>query len=375
MEDIQYYKEIEFNRREKNLKNAKKQKLKFMEKNKEKLNITYVMTWTGVCGGSKIILEHANRLTERGHKITLLSHDVKPTWFKLNKKVEFIQVPWVEILCKKIPKETDIIVATYWREIYECVEQKIAPVVYFEQGDFHLFDLQKLDKRTFEYISNGLKTVNYIYTVSNFAKQKLEDVYNVESIVIPNAVDNNVFYYKEHEKNEIPNITIIGSENAEFKRIQNIIEAIKIIREKGYKVKLNWITPSEPIKHKELNPIVNPPQIVIGNVLRNTDIYVCASMYESFCLPVLEAMTCGAAIITTNNGGNMDFVKDNVNALIIEKDNINDIVNKIEKLINSRELMDSLVKNGVEESAQYSWDTTIGKIEKYYQEIANYVIE
>ena len=72
---------------------------------------------------------------------------------------------------------------------------------------------------------------------------------------------------------------------------------------------------------------------------------------------------------------NMDFVKDNVNALIIEKDNINDIVNKIEKLINSRELMDSLVKNGVEESAQYSWDTTIGKIEKYYQEIANYVIE
>lgn len=375
MKDIQYYKNIEFERREQKLKNAKKQKLKFKGKNKAKLNITYVMTWTGVCGGTKIILEHANRLTNRGHKITLISHDVKPIWFNLDEKIEFIEVPWTEILCESIPKETDVIVATYWREIYECVEQKIAPVVYFEQGDFHLFDLDRLDKRTFEYINNGLKTVNYIYTVSSFAKQKLKEVYNVDSNVIPNAVDNSVFYYRKHEKNDIPNITMIGAENAEFKRIQNIIEAIKIIKQKGYKIQLNWITPSNPIKNKGLNPIINPPQIVIGDTLRKTDIYICASMYESFCLPVLEAMTCGAAIITTNNGGNMDFVKDSINALIIKKDNIEDIVEKVEKLINSRELIDSLVKNGVEESAQYSWNATIIKIEKYYQEIANYVVE
>ncbi len=98
-------------------------------------------------------------------------------------------------------------------------------------------------------------------------------------------------------------------------------------------------------------------------------------MYESFCLPVLEAMTCGAAIITTNNGGNMDFVRENENALIIEKDNIEDIVNKIEKLLNDKKLKNFLVKNGVEESVQYSWNNTIEKIDKYYHEIAHYVIE
>ncbi len=38
------------------------------------LKITYVMTWTGICGGSKIILQHANRLVEKGHKITIISH-------------------------------------------------------------------------------------------------------------------------------------------------------------------------------------------------------------------------------------------------------------------------------------------------------------
>ena len=375
MENIQYYREKEFEQREERLRNAKKQQLHYVQKDKKTLNITYVMTWTGVCGGSKIILEHANKLSNRGHKITLISHDTRPDWFPLEKKVQFIQVPWEEILCEQIPKETDVIVATYWREIYECVEQRIAPVVYFEQGDFHLFDLEKLDKRTYDYINKQLKTINFIYTVSSFAKEKLHEIYDVDATVIPNAVDDKVFYYKPHKENAIPNITIIGSEEAKFKRIQNIIDALDIIKQKGYKFKLNWITPTEPKKNKDLKPIINPPQIVIGDTLRKTDIYICASMYESFCLPVLEAMTCGAAIITTDNGGNMDFIKPNKNALIIEKDNINDIVQKVEKILNSKELKDSLVKNGVEESAQFSWTTTINKVEEYYQEIANYVIE
>ena len=375
MENLQTLKKIEFEKREERLKDAKKQQLSYKKRNKQKLNITYVMTWTGVCGGSKIILEHANRLTDRGHNITLISHDSRPTWFNLNSSVRFIQVPWGEVLCESIPKDTDVIVATYWREIYECVEQKIAPVIYFEQGDFHLFDMEKLDERTFEYINKALKTINFVYRISRFAKQKLEEVYNAKSIVIPNAVDDRVFYYKPHIENEVPNITIIGSEEATFKRIQNILDAIKILKEKGYNIQLNWITPTEPKKNLNLAPIVNPPQIVIGDTLRKTDIYICASMYEAFCLPVLEAMTCGAAIVTTNNGGNMDFIEDNKNALIIEKDNIYDIVQKVEKLLNDGDLRKSLVKNGVEVSARYSWNITIDKIEEYYQEIANYVIE
>ena len=375
MEISQSMRKMEFDKREERLKNAKKQKLICKNRKKRKLNITYVMTWTGVCGGSKIILEHANRLTEREHKVTLISHDEKPKWFKLNEKVDFIQVPWNDVLCEAIPKNTDIIIATYWREIYECVEQNIAPVIYFEQGDYHLFDLEKLDDRTFNYIEKQLKTINFIYTVSNFAKEKLKEIYNVESIVIPNAVDNNVFYYEKHTKNDVSNITLIGSEEATFKRIQNILDAIKIIEKKGYKIKLNWITPTVPKKNTDISAIVNPPQMLIGDTLRKTDIYICASMYESFCLPVLEAMTCGAAIVTTNNGGNMDFVEDEKNALIIEKDNIDDIVEKIERLLNDGNLKQYLIKNGVEESARYSWDITINKIEEYYQEIANYEVE
>lgn len=372
-QEIADFKQKEFEQRETRLKNAIPQELIKTNNIKEKMHITYVMTWTGICGGSKIILEHANKLTQRGHKITLISHDIRPDWFPLSEDVEFIQVPWGQVLCEKIPK-CDLIITTYWREIYESIEQKIAPVIYFEQGDFHLFDLEKLEKRKFEYIKKQFETVQFIYTVSNFASKKIKEIYNKESIVIPNAVDSNIFYYDNTIKdNKVINITIIGSEKSEFKRIDNIIQAINKVKEEGYKINLNWITPNEPIKNK-INAIINPPQKVIGDTLRKSDIYICASMYESFCLPVLEAMTCGTAVITTNNGGNMDFVKENENALLIEKDNIEDICNKIKLLIDNKGLREKVSNNAIATSKMYSWDRTIGEIEDYYKEVARYKV-
>ena len=371
--ELEKLKEEEFKKREKRLEKSVPQKLKYENIFKDKLHITYVMTWTGICGGTKIILEHANRLTNRGHKITLISHDVKPNWFIIDPKIEFIQVPWEKVLCESIPK-CDLIVATYWREIYECIEQKIAPVIYFEQGDYHLFNLQSLDKRKFEYIRKQFETVKFIYTVSSFAKEKIKSIYGRDSKVIPNAVDKNIFFSNKNKRKHIYTyITIIGAEQAKFKRVEDILKAISLLRKDEYKIKLNWITPVKPEKAK-YKAIVNPPQIEIGNILRKSDIYVCASMYESFCLPVLEAMTCGVAVVTTNNGGNADFVKDNENALLVQKEDIKDIYEKIKLLINNSCLREKIAKNALETSKLYSWEKVIDEIEEYYKDVAKYKV-
>ena len=140
-------------------------------------------------------------------------------------------------------------------------------------------------------------------------------------------------------------------------------------------MKLNWITTTETVKNKDFIAIVNPQQKIIGDTLRNTDIYICASLYESFCLPVLEAMTCGAAIITTNNGGNADFIKENENALLIQKNNIEDIAVKLEKLLDDKKLREKLAQAGVETSKRFNWDKVIRDIEEYYKEIAEYEVK
>ena len=369
---INQLKQIEFERRESELENAKKQDLIISNEIKEKLHITYVMTWTGVCGGTKIVLEHANRLVKRGHKITLISHDKKPVWFPMDEQVEFIEVPWEEVLCTKIPK-CDLIVTTYWREIYEAIQQKIAPVIYFEQGDYHLFDPDRVDERLEKFIQKQFSVVNFIYTVSSYAKDKIKERFNKDAVVIPNAINDKVFFYKEHAKNKEFTITMIGSESSEFKRIKNIIKALEELKNEGYKFKIEWVTPTSP-KENDIDCIVNPPQIEIGNVLRRTDIFICASIYEAFCLPVLEAMTCGAAVITTNNGGNMDFVKNAENVLVIKQDDIEDMKSKIKILYQNEDLRKKLIKNALESSGQYHWDNIIPKIEEYYKKIAQYKV-
>lgn len=375
--NIKEFRKKELLRRAEHLKNAQRQILNFNDSiNKTTLHITYVMTWTGICGGSKIILQHANRLIEKGHQITIISHYPYPNWFNLNRKVSFIQVPLEQILCESIPNTSDLIVTTYWREIYEAIEQNIAPVIYFEQGDFHLFDSENVDKELFDYIYKQINLAPFIFTVSSYAQKKLKEVYNVDSTIIPNAVNEDVFFPSENKHNKKIEITMIGSPNTEFKRITDIISALNTLKTKKQNINVNLITPDTPNKKFSCidNLIINPKQIIIGNTLRKTDIYICASMYESFCLPVLEALTSGCAVITTDNGGINDFCKNNYNCLIVEKQNIEDIIEKLNTLIYNSDLRKQLSKNAIESSRKFSWESIISNLDKYYKELVKYQI-
>lgn len=364
--------EIELSRK---LLDVKPQKLTKIYDRKEKLHIVYLMVWTKVCGGSKIILEYANRLAKKGHKITLLSYDEKPTWFNLNEKIEFIQIPEGELIENSVP-DCDLIIPTSWKNIYQAIVSQKAPVTFFEQGGSHVFEVQNLSKLKYATVIRRMELVPFIHTVSSYSKDKIKEFYGKDSEVICNAIESKIFYPRSNfdiTDNNI-NITIIGSEGFKFKNINETLEAIRILKKKYNNINLNWITQDTPKMNKE-KAIVNPKQIEIGNILRKTDIFICNSEYESFCLPALEAMACGAAVITTDNGGIRDFVKDGYNALIIQKHNLDDLTEKIELLINDTEKRIQLMKNGIETSNKFSWEKSVDKIENYYRNIAQYKID
>lgn len=342
---------------------------------KETLHIVYLMVWTKICGGSKIILEYANRLAKKGHKITLISYDEEPNWFELDSNIEFIQLEEDEQMEDHIP-ECDLVVPTSWKNIYQAVNFGKAPVTFFEQGGSHIFEVQNLSKEKYNTVKSRMEIVPFVHTVSEFSKEKIKQNYNKDSEVICNAIDSKIFYPRNNinklHKDKI-DITIIGSEGFKFKNINETLEVIRNLKRKYEKINLNWISQDQPKVNKE-RAIVNPKQIEIGNILRNTDIFICNSEYESFCLPALEAMTCGAAVITTDNGGIRDFVIDRFNALVVKKHNQKDLTEKIELLINDIELKEKLMKNGIETSKKFTWEESVNKMEKYYKEISRYKV-
>ena len=363
--------EMELSRK---IDDLEKQKLDKVKKNITKMHIVYLMIWTKVCGGSKIILEYANRLSKRGHKITIISYYRKPNWFNLSENVQFIQVKENELIEDNIPN-CDLIISTSWKNIYSAIVSKKAPVVFFEQGGAHLFEIGNLSDIKFKAVKKRIDIVPFIQTVSTYSQNTIKKVYFRDSKVIYNAIDKKIFYPRtDSNTSKKIEITIIGSEEFRFKNIEESLQAIRLLKDK-YKdrINLNWITQEQPKKNKE-EAIVNPKQIEIGNILRKTDIFLCNSEYESFGLPVLEAMSCGACVITTDTGGTKDIVIDKENAIYIKKHSIKDIVEKAELLIENSELMHKISMNGLKTAQKFSWKKSIDDAEQYYREICQYKV-
>ena len=74
--------------------------------------------------------------------------------------------------------------------------------------------------------------------------------------------------------------------------------------------------------------------------LKNSDVFVLPTFYDNECFPLvlLEAMSYGLPIVTTNEGGILDIVNDGINGLICEKNNPESLADSIEKLIKSHEV-------------------------------------
>lgn len=309
-----------------------------------------------------------------GHTVTIVTYDEKPQWFKLNDNIKFIQVPDNSDWKNFIPN-CDVLVATSWKCIYTAIESQKGPVVFFEQGGSHLFEPNNIDPQKKNVVQNRLSLPKFVYTVSSYAKDALQNVYNCNSTVIPIAIDNTIFYPRKNPlDSDFIEITIVGSEDFKFKNISTILQAYRILNKKYNNLHLNWITQTSPTINPE-PAIINPPQIEIGNTLRKTHIYICNSEYESFGLPTLEAMTCGATVITTDTGGMRDFVKDGYNALVTKHHDVDDIVKKVSYLIDNPNKMNEFALHGIETAKDFNWDNCVNKTIEFYKYISGFQVK
>jgi glycosyltransferase involved in cell wall biosynthesis len=373
----QTLRQMEMKRRVENSKFAKKQELILMKnKSKENVHVVYVLTHVGICGGVKIILEQANRLTKLGIKVSLVCHYPMPTWYPVEAK--YIEVPFDVELSTGIP-DCDVIVATYWDHIQACIDKEIAPVVYFEQGDFHLFDYNNMDENLKKFIYQQYQLPQFIFTVTKQAANIIKKVYNREAKVIHNAVDTSVFNNKSSNSSNggIPYILMMGDANVKFKGLDHIIKAYKKVRNTNSDVQLYWITPTNPPNEYASivdKYFVNPSQHKIAELYRGASLYVSASHYESFSLPVLEAMACGCPVVTTGNNGVLEYAKDNYNVLITEIGDSDDTAKKILKVLRDNDLKEKLVSGGLTTLKTFSWDSITPDLVKMYDEIAGYEV-
>lgn len=86
------------------------------------------------------------------------------------------------------------------------------------------------------------------------------------------------------------------------------------------------------------------------------------SWYESFPLPPLEAMACGAAVVTTRIGTE-DYAYDGENCLVVPPRKPEQLAQAIVRLIEDRSFARQLAINGIDTAGQFSWDKAADRLE------------
>lgn len=99
-----------------------------------------------------------------------------------------------------------------------------------------------------------------------------------------------------------------------------------------------------------------------------TDIFVSSSTYDSASLPGLEAMKCGAALVTTYAGGNMDYCQHEKNALVSYRYQ-HRLSEDIIRLINHPQIRQNLAAEGEKEAAKWTWERSVSLFENAMKRI------
>ena len=88
----------------------------------------------------------------------------------------------------------------------------------------------------------------------------------------------------------------------------------------------------------------------------DADVVAYISLYEGFGLPVLEAMSAGAPVVTSNTSS-LPEVAANA-ALLVDPEDVDAIADALERVLTDAPLAEDLRRRGRERAATFSWDAT-----------------
>jgi glycosyltransferase involved in cell wall biosynthesis len=107
------------------------------------------------------------------------------------------------------------------------------------------------------------------------------------------------------------------------------------------------------------------PDAVVAALYRACTVFIYPSLYEGFGLPVLEAMACGAPVITSNCSSLPEVAGDA--ALFVDSYDVEQISRAIEQVLNDVSLRSDLRVRGLRRAACFSWEQTAVKTLEAYK--------
>jgi len=216
-----------------------------------------------------------------------------------------------------------------------------------------------------------------VIAVSESTKKDIQKFYGIEPEkihAIPHACSSDFFPEKKEKPIfTTPYILQVGG-RMHHRNFKNLLEAFASRR-----FGLDLVCAGEPWTNEEslmikawgiedkIKLIKNPHAALLRNLYQNAKMLVYPSLYEGFGFPLVEAMACGAPVVTSLNSGSIPEVAGNA-ALYFDPRNPADIARKMEEALDPLVAAD-LIKKGFENIKRFSWDETAKKTIEVYRNV------
>jgi L-malate glycosyltransferase len=244
----------------------------------------------------------------------------------------------------------------------------------YNPGEFQL--LHKITRKINSYICRKANLVTAVS--SNLGEYAQKQLKFKDYCVIYNGIDETKAPGRVGSTEQSTLKLISVSRLVSWKHIDLIIKAIvdiadvelSIIGEGREKENLQLLVSELNIDDK-VNIIGYVPNADINNYLIESDIFILPSSADSFGIVFLEAMACGLPIIAAKAGGVPEVVKDGINGILVEPNDVESLKNAIIHLVENKSLRKSYGNNSLMViKNQFTWNIAASKTLELYEKYA-----
>ena len=197
-------------------------------------------------------------------------------------------------------------------------------------------------------------------TNSSWLQKTIEEKTGVRPHLVNHGLDHSVFYPRDVEREGVKKKVVAFGKDVVWKGVPDLLDAMEIVMKERNDVELVLFGPKPLPYAKDGVPYRFLPGISdeeLTKLYSSADAVACPSWYESFPLPPLEAMACGAPMVTTRIGTE-DYAIDEDTALVVPPREPKAMANAILRLLEDESLRERLRKNGMARAKEFTWDRT-----------------
>ena len=349
--------------------------------------IVFILPSIKTGGGNRVVLELVNELILKDISVDIVypNNSLELNTFKCSEKINFIKIGEYQI--SKLNKLKNLFLTfsflskNYSNSIFiftDPIMSIFTPLVknnklyrFIQADDFRIFDDLMILKNKFfllaykflTKLSYGYK-INFIFN-SKYSFDKFIEVSKRDDIaynLVHPSINKRVFFNQNIRKDNEINICIVARKHP----WKGFIDFIKPFNGEN----IHGIDNVFVISHDDLSDfdlsnvtLIKPKNDEdIAHYMNISHIFVSTSWWEGFGLPPLEAMACGCAVLLTNAGGVNEYAIPNENCLMYEPKKQEELVEKLNLLIENKQLQNNLSENALYSAENFSWKKSTNQL-------------